>query len=327
MNEANTEEKKGNEENVENGKSELHKQEIIDEENVIFICLRNILKSVYEKDSEQFWSEKNEELKAFSEKNVRLKELQNKDSAKNIPYIDIDENIIPNAGNGKSDESIITSCEEKNFFHRLPLELGKKGNEKKRKGRKRNYIDIEKIDFDFNDDDLIPNEGDQLINVNYFNEHGEEVLQFCNYNNVNDNNNYYKINWDNWINMEDENAKIILAPPKIPFTEKFQKMNKEVSELYLKTVKEAKTEKIENIFLSSQLKSIEPLEFIEKEHSSISEHFDKLIMDKLEVIQPGEKNNNSTSDKQNKNLSKMLEYLMSWYFAGYYMGRMSVSEN
>lgn len=324
MSEANAEEKKGNNENVENKKSEICEQEVIDEDNVISICLRNILKSVCEKDSEQFWSEKNKELKEFVEKSVKLKESQCKNPVNNSPYID--EDIILNNGNRKSNESFNTTQEENKCFRRLSLELGEKRKEKKRKSRKRNYIDIEKIDFDFNDDDLIPNEDDQLINVNSFKEQEDYVSQFPNCNNINDNNNYYNINWDDWINMEDENVKKILDPPKIPFNENFRKMNKEISEFYIKTAKEAKKENIENIILNAQLKSLQPIESIEREHSSISEQFDKMMMEKLEVIQPDDINNNSTSDKTNRNLSKMLEYLMSWYFAGYYIGRMSALE-
>lgn len=321
MSEANTEEKKCDKENVENKKNEIYEQDVIDEENVISICLRNILKSVFEKDSEHFWSEKNKELKEFAENSIRLKESQSKNLVNNSPHID--EDIILNKGNRNSDESVNAIGEENKSVSRLSLELEEKGKEKKRKSRKRNYINIEKIHFDFNDDDLVPNEDDQLINVNYFKEQGEYASQFPNWNNINDNNNYYNIDWDDWINMGDENVKKILSPPKIPFNEKFRKLNKEISEFYIKTLKESKTENIENIILNAQLKSLEPIESIEREHSSISEQFDKLIMEKLEVIQPDNINNNSTSDKKNRNLSKMLEYLMSWYFAGYYLGKMS----
>ncbi|KNG75154.1 hypothetical protein PFMG_01124 [Plasmodium falciparum IGH-CR14] len=120
--------------------------------------------------------------------------------------------------------------------------------------------------------------------------------------------------------MDDDIIKNLIMPPVVPFNDMFKKFNKEISDIYIKN----KNNNIEdlNIFLASQLLCLEEKEdtFI-NENNFINSNFDSFILKKLKIINDPDCNNFSN---QNKDLQKLFMYLMSWYFSGYYSGKMSV---
>ncbi|EWC86523.1 hypothetical protein CYL21_5647 [Plasmodium falciparum NF54] len=305
-----------NEQNISNNNCDINDEGTseINDENIIGLCIKNILDSTLEKNihCENFLVTKNIALNNFikannvSEDNIKVSDTVDDDA---IPYdIIYNEDIL----NIKNDDDIINedinyTKELKNyntnnsniysFNNNESNEINKKKVEKK---RKRNYLNINDYNFDYDEEDFVTSSNEVFLKTHNDNDNTSETSKI--------------------INMDDDIIKNLIMPPVVPFNDMFKKFNKEISDIYIKN----KNNNIEdlNIFLASQLLCLEEKEdtFI-NENNFINSNFDSFILKKLKIINDPDCNNFSN---QNKDLQKLFMYLMSWYFSGYYSGKMSV---
>lgn len=305
-----------NEQNINNNNCDINDEGTseINDENIIGLCIKNILDSTLEKNihCENFLVTKNIALNNFikannvSEDNIKVSDTVDDDA---IPYdIIYNEDIL----NIKNDDDIINedinyTKELKNyntnnsniysFNNNESNEINKKKVEKK---RKRNYLNINDYNFDYDEEDFVTSSNEVFLKTHNDNDNTSETSKI--------------------INMDDDIIKNLIMPPVVPFNDMFKKFNKEISDIYIKN----KNNNIEdlNIFLASQLLCLEEKEdtFI-NENNFINSNFDSFILKKLKIINDTDCNNFSN---QNKDLQKLFMYLMSWYFSGYYSGKMSV---
>ncbi|KYN97367.1 hypothetical protein PGSY75_1360400 [Plasmodium gaboni] len=307
-----------NEQNIKNNNCEINDEETneINDENVIGICIKNILESTFEKNLhyENFLVTKNIELNNFiKENNIsddNLKVLDTMDDG-DIPYNKIYNEDILNIKK-KNDDDIINedinyTNEFKNyntnnsniysFNNNESKEINKKKRERK---RKRNYLNINDYNFDYDDEDFVESSNELILKTQNDIENNYETSKL--------------------INMDDDIIKNLIMPPVVPFNDMFKKFNKEISDIYIKN----KNNNIEdlNIFLAPQLLCLEEKEnTLINENNYINSNYDSFILKKLKIIDDTENNNFSN---QNKDLQKLFMYLMSWYFSGFYSGKMSV---
>ncbi|SOV81525.1 conserved Plasmodium protein, unknown function [Plasmodium sp. gorilla clade G3] len=287
----------------------------INDENIIGICIKNILESTFEKNLhyENFLVTKNIELNNFIKANNisedNLIKVSNTIDDGDIPYNKIyNEDFL----NIKNDDNIIN--EDINYINELTnynsnnsdiysfnnhesKEINKTKGERK---RKRNYLNINDYNFDYDEEDFVTSSNEALIKAQ------------------NDNENKYETS--KLINMDDDIIKNLIMPPVVPFNDIFKKFNKEISDIYIKN----KNNNIEdlNIFLAAQLLCLEEKEgTLINENNFINSNFDSFILKKLKIINDPDYNKFSN---QNNDLQKLFMYLMSWYFSGYYSGKMSV---
>ncbi|SOV18177.1 conserved Plasmodium protein, unknown function [Plasmodium gaboni] len=307
-----------NEQNIKNNNCEINDEETneINDENVIGICIKNILESTFEKNLhyENFLVTKNIELNNFiKENNIsddNLKVLDTMDDG-DIPYNKIYNEDILNIKK-KNDDDIISedinyTNEFKNyntnnsniysFNNNESKEINKKKRERK---RKRNYLNINDYNFDYDYEDFVESSNELILKTQNDIENNYETSKL--------------------INMDDDIIKNLIMPPVVPFNDMFKKFNKEISDIYIKN----KNNNIEdlNIFLAPQLLCLEEKEnTLINENNYINSNYDSFILKKLKIIDDTENNNFSN---QNKDLQKLFMYLMSWYFSGFYSGKMSV---
>ncbi|ANQ09198.1 Uncharacterized protein PCOAH_00032920 [Plasmodium coatneyi] len=327
----------GNNEN--NSDLKEHKKEntaecSLNDETIIPICIKNILQCTIrgEADNEHFLKRKNEELNSYIEKNIpggaspEEEDDWNK-SDDGLEFINVSGNNASENINGNNyREAFLNSPHEQRNLEMCADGLGKvpdeadnrESNDKKRHKRKRRYIDIDKINFDFEKEDFASSSNEELVRRNSV--HAEEYANGYGNGYTNGYANEYtnELPYQKDINMNSEVIKSLLEPPPIPLNDTFQKYNKEISDVYVKHKK--KRSGSLNIFLESQLLCIDEGAF-EKENNFINNHFDNFIMRKLNVVNP---NNEQDSTKQNKELQELLKYLMSWYYSGFYSGRISM---
>ncbi|SOV18424.1 conserved Plasmodium protein, unknown function [Plasmodium sp. gorilla clade G2] len=307
-----------NEHNIKNNNCEINDEETneINDENIIGICIKNILESTFEKNLhyENFLVTKNIELNNFiKENNISDDNLKVPDTMDDgdIPYNMIYNEDILNIKK-KNDDDIINedinyTNEFKNyntnnsniysFNNNESKEINKKKGERK---RKRNYLNINDYNFDYDDEDFIESSNELFLKTQ------------------NDIENKYDTS--KLINMDDDIIKNLIMPPVVPFNDMFKKFNKEISDIYIKN----KNNNIEdlNIFLAPQLLCLKEKEnTLINENNYINSNYDSFILKKLKIIDDTENNNFSN---QNKDLQKLFMYLMSWYFSGFYSGKMSV---
>ncbi|SOV24637.1 conserved Plasmodium protein, unknown function [Plasmodium sp. DRC-Itaito] len=307
-----------NEQNIKNNNCEINDEETneINDENIIGICIKNILESTFEKNLhyENFLVTKNIELNNFiKENNIsddNLKVLDTMDDG-DIPYNKIYNEDILNIKK-KNDHDIISedinyTNDFKNyntnnsniysFNNNESKEINKKKRERK---RKRNYLNINDYNFDYDDEDFVESSNELILKTQNDIENNYETSKL--------------------INMDDDIIKNLIMPPVVPFNDMFKKFNKEISDIYIKN----KNNNIEdlNIFLAPQLLCLEEKEnTLINENNYINSNYDSFILKKLKIIDDTENNNFSN---QNKDLQKLFMYLMSWYFSGFYSGKMSV---
>lgn len=304
-----------NEQNINNNNCDINDEGTseINDENIIGLCIKNILDSTLEKNihCENFLVTKNIALNNFikannvSEDNIKVSDTVDDDA---IPYdIIYNEDILNIKNDDIINEDINYTKELKNyntnnsniysFNNNESNEINKKKVEKK---RKRNYLNINDYNFDYDEEDFVTSSNEVFLKTHNDNDNTSETSKI--------------------INMDDDIIKNLIMPPVVPFNDMFKKFNKEISDIYIKN----KNNNIEdlNIFLASQLLCLEEKEdtFI-NENNFINSNFDSFILKKLKIINDPDCNNFSN---QNKDLQKLFMYLMSWYFSGYYSGKMSV---
>ncbi|KAI4837121.1 hypothetical protein MKS88_003591 [Plasmodium brasilianum] len=304
--------------------NELSNESILNDENIISICITNVLKSSLERnlENEDFLNKKNEELTNFIESNGKDNISVNEEKDKYGTGDDLEfVNVINNKPFLNNEHKIKNwgeTANEGNIVYNPSINI--LADRKKNNKRKRNYLNINKINFDFEKEDFACSSSDELISLKYTRENelegeygeefeGEYVKYYTNVCTKENINNYL-------INMNNETIRSLIEPPPIPFNETFQKYNKEISDIFMKYKKNDDTL---NIYLASQLLCIEENAFT-NENNFISSNFDQFIMKKLNVVNPTIDN----TMNQNKDLQELLKYLMSWYFSGYYSGKMSV---
>ncbi|EUD68692.1 hypothetical protein C922_01092 [Plasmodium inui San Antonio 1] len=329
----------GNNEENNNDLKEEHKKEntaecSLNDETIIPICIKNILQCTLggEADNKHFLKRKNEELNSYIDKNIPggTSPEEGDDwnrSDDGLEFINVSGNNASGNINGNNyREGLLKSPREQpnlemcaDGLGQVPDEANKReSNEKRRHKRKRRYIDVDKINFDFENDDFARSSSDELVRRKYV--HAKEYADghAGGYSNGYTNEYTNEMPCQKDINMNSEVIKGLLKPPPIPFNDTFQKYNKEISDVYLKHKK--KSSDTLNIFLESQLLCIDEGAF-EKENNFINNHFDNFIMRKLNVVNP---TNEQDTTNQNKDLQELLKYLMSWYFSGFYSGRVSM---
>ncbi|CAG9477637.1 conserved Plasmodium protein, unknown function [Plasmodium vivax] len=315
----------------------------LNDETIIPICIKNILQCTLggAADNEHFLKRKNEELNSFIERNIPGGASPEEGGDWNrsddgLEFMNVSgnngsgNNASGNvAGNNYREGLLNSPGEQPNLemcadgLGKAPDEADNRGsNEKRRYKRKRRYIDVDKMNFDFEKEDFASSSNDELVRCNYV--HAEEYAGGYASGYVNGYTNVYTNEYTNElpcqkdINMNSEVIRGLLEPPPIPFNDTFQKYNKEISDVYVKRKK--KSSDTLNIFLESQLMCIDEGAF-EKENNFINSHFDNFIMRKLNVVKP---TSEQDTTNQNKDLQELLKYLMSWYFSGFYSGRMSM---
>ncbi|CRH00755.1 conserved Plasmodium protein, unknown function [Plasmodium relictum] len=270
----------------------------VNDSNIIPFCIKNILESTLEENihNEDFLTEKNKELNNFIENNIHINIYNDKENEKYIVCDDFEFNNINSECFLNYQNKNCPNIEilgEKNSSTNPHIKLFVK--EKKNKKRKRNYININKLNFDFEKEDFASTSNDEIITIKHQNE------------NIN----------NNYINMENKIIRELIEPPPIPFNEKFRKYNKEISDLYTKSKNSDETL---NIYLASQLLCLKEENTFVNANYFINEYFDNFIMKKLNIANSSDEN----IINQNKDLQELLKYLMSWYFSGFYSGKMSV---
>lgn len=282
--------------------NEPNKMNEINDENIINICIKHLIESTLEenRNQEQFLTEKIEEIEQLINKNsfINVKQEDDKDECNEIGQQDIQDDEDANADNDDNEFSSIFQDEQiqsKNKdYSNIPLK-----KEKKRKKQKRKYLDIDKMKFYFENEDLLPEPNEKLLNIN-ITQNDKELIEHN----------------SRYIDMKDEIIKRFMEPPKIPFTEKFKEVNPYISSLYMKSNFNTK----QSPLIQAQLMCIDTEEAFKNENYSISSELDNFIMKKLNIPNYMD----SKSDYENENLQLLLQYLMSWYFSGYYAGRMSL---
>ncbi|CAA9988938.1 conserved Plasmodium protein, unknown function [Plasmodium knowlesi strain H] len=302
----------------------------LNDETIIPICIKNILQCTPGKEvnSEYSLKRKNEELNNYIEKNIPGGSSPDEEGHWNksddgLEFINASGNVASENidGNNYREAPLNSPSEQPNLemcadgVDKVPDETdNRETNEKKRPKRKRRYIDIDKMNFDFEEEDFASSSNEELVRRNYVNE--EEYTG--GYANGYTNEHMNGLPYQKDINMNSEVIRGLLEPPPIPFNDTFQKYNREISDVYVKQKK--KSSGTLNIFLESQLLCIDEGAF-EKENNFINNHFDNFIMRKLNVVNT---TNMQDTTNQNKDLQELLKYLMSWYFSGFYSGRVSM---
>ncbi|GAW81652.1 hypothetical protein, conserved [Plasmodium gonderi] len=308
--------------------NEIISEYSLNDETIIPICIKNILECTLEgnnAESVQFLKHKNEELNNFIEKNIReVISPEEKYGDKYRSEDDMEFTILSRNSTGGNNKDVNNYCENilnnnreihnletsANEHIKVPNTFGTCGvNEKKRNKTKRRYIDVDQMNFDFEKEDFACSSNDEFVRRKYADvgEYANEYTNECENKHLIINN----------INLKSEAIRSLLEPPPIPFNHFFQKYNKEISDVYIKHKKKKNSEDTLNIFLESQLLCIEEDTF-KKENSFINNNFDNFITKKLNVV------NSTNEDKiyKNKDLQELLKYLMSWYFSGFYSGKM-----
>ncbi|KEG02512.1 conserved Plasmodium protein, unknown function [Plasmodium vinckei vinckei] len=303
-------------ENVKDSICESSNDNIINDENIISIFLKNVLESSFEEhiENENFLKEKNQELNDYIEQNID--ENISLDDINNNHKYDDDLAFIINNNNTNKNELLLHNenkiqdakgIEEEQKFGYNSIENTLETIHKK-KNKKRRYVDINKVKFDFDEEDFDCNSDNEL--VKYGNKHfdkyeieGENHVMCANAYEQNDIGN-------NYININNEVIRNLIEPPPIQFNKTFQKYNKEISEMFIKY--KDNHDKL-NIYLAAQLMCIKENNF-ENEHNFINTNFDNFILAKF--------NGTDSVDQNSKDLQELLMYLMSWYFSGFYSGRM-----
>ncbi|KJP87291.1 hypothetical protein AK88_03088 [Plasmodium fragile] len=308
-------------------KKEEHTAECtLNDETIIPTCIKNILQCTLggEADNEHFIKCKNEELNNYIEKNIPGGSSHEEGGDWNISddgveFMNASGNNAGDSINGNNyGEVLLNGPREQSNLEMCADGLGKdphegdnrESKENRRHKRKRRYIDVDKMNFDFEKEDFASSANDELVRRNYV--HADEYASGY----ANGYTNELPCQKD--INMNSEVIRGLLEPPPIPFNDTFRKYNKEISDVYVKHKK--KSSGTLNIFLESQLLCIDEGTF-EKENNFINNHFDNFIMRKLNVVNP---TNEQDTTNQNKDLQELIKYLMSWYFSGFYSGRISM---
>ncbi|SBS84992.1 conserved Plasmodium protein, unknown function [Plasmodium ovale] len=334
----------GNNQNDNNLKEdrvyELNPENLLNDENIIPICIKNILESTLEENIENrdFLREKNNELNNFIERNIQDNITHDGEEDKyksddDLRFMNINKNAFFLNNQHNFEDAQVKGNEESVVPNSSISSLK---NEKKRNKRKRKYIDINQINYDFEEDFSISSD-DELVRRKSTYGKGTKNDSENGYPNVYQGEYQYVDSFtdecpsahgqrkvsSSHINMNSQLIRSLITPPPIPFNDTFKKYNKEISEMFTKYKKKGDSL---NIFLASQFLCIEEEEdAFANEHSFISKNFDNFIMNKLNAVSSTSENANDNSvSKEDKDLQELLKYLMSWYFSGFYSGKMSI---